>query len=408
MSESLLSTLSIEIEARQAKLDRDLDQAERKAKQTGEKMEGSLSLGGVADKMVKVFAALGTIEAGFKGLTSLTQMFSGDMESALDTLESLPFGMGPVIAAGRDFFEVISGSRAETERLAAEWAKVASEINNAQANVEKLIESQQEEELSPLQKSNRDINEINELLRRYTDFRNEIKDFPELEPLPEDIATRLAEIGIEAKTAGEAFEILGKKRDEAFEAGQKKALEDRADALQRIADIERQTRIERLQAQGTTLDSDIEARRIQAEADRDRQLAEAREDMEKAAIEEQFALRMRLLDEEIMRRRAGEEEAALQRERKEYQAQQRRIQAAEREIQRAAEKQRKEAEQAERERFVEGKGIAAEEFLRTSFEGGTTKVQEVKDMGVLDALGLVNGTLKSVEAWLKRQAATLQ
>ena len=150
------------------------------------------------------------------------------------------------------------------------------------------------------------------------------------------------------------------------------------------------------------------AKRLQAEADRDRQLAEAREDMEIAAIEEQFALRMRLLDEEIMRRRAGEEEAALQRERKEYQAQQRRIQAAEREIQRAAEKQRKEAEQAERERFVEGKGIAAEEFLRTSFEGGTTKVQEVKDMGVLDSLGIVNGTLKGIEAWLKRQAATLQ
>lgn len=434
MSGSVISKLSIEVEAQQSKLDRDLDQVEKKAKSTGSKAEESLSLGGVASKLVGVFAALGTIEAGFRGLTSITSLLDGDLAGALDSLERMPFGIGPAVGAARDFFEVISGSREQAEQLASEWAKVAGEINNAQNEVKALIEAQANAGKDDIDRSNDRASRFNELLRERTKLINEIADvqareasstfqFGERDPdaafakagdteLSDELQQKLKDIGFEAKTATEAINQLRAANDEAFSAGIAARMDDMRAALQRVADIEQQTRVDNLQSQGTSRDADLDIKRIKVEQDRDKQLVDARSALEKKSIQEQFELRMRLIEDEAAARRQADQDAAFERERQAFQENQRlrelAEQRAERELKLAEEKQKKAAEQAERDRFIEGKGMAADEFLRTNFAGGEAgKVQEVKDPEAVGALNEANAILDQIARNTKNLSATL-
>lgn len=413
MSDSVISKLSIEVEAQQSKLDRDLDQVEKKAKSAGAKAEESLSLGGVASKLVGVFAALGTVEAGFKALTGVTKLFSGDLEGALDTIEQMPFGIGPAIGAARDFFEVISGSREEAERLAAEWAKVATGIQNAQAKIDAFKKSQDESGLSDTDKLNLDIAEANEQNRQLNKFRNNAiqasaDGFKEIGPKSVEF---LKSIGIEAKTTQEAIDGLDKKIKENVKTVRRLREESIKSTMARVPGIEEQTRIYNLQSQGTTRDADLDVKRIQVERDRDKQLADARSDLEKTAIQEQFDLRMRLIDDEAAARRQSEKDAAFERERQAFQENQKRRERWEEQSRREAEKQKEEQkkanEQAERDRFIEGKGIAADEFLRTSFEGGDMKIQEVKDPEAVAAIDAGNAILDQIARNTKNTSATL-
>lgn len=433
MSDSVISKLSIEVEAQQSKLDRDLDQVEKKAKSAGAKAEESLSLGGVASKLVGVFAALGAVEAGFRGLTAITAVLDGDLAGALESLERMPFGIGPAIGAARDFFEVISGSREEAERLAAEWAKVAGEINNAQNEVKALIAAQSDAGKDDIDRSNDRAGRFNELLRERTKLINEISDiqsseasstfqFGERDPaaafaeagsveLSDELQKKLKDIGLEATTAAGAISQLREANDEAFSAGITARMDDMRAALQRVADVEEQTRIDNLQSQGTTRDADLDVKRIQVERDRDKQLADARSDLEKTAIQEQFDLRMRLIDDEAAARSQSEKDAAFEREREANMENRRRRERWEEQSRREAEKQKEEQkkanEQAERDRFIEGKGIAADEFLRTSFEGGDMKIQEVKDPEAVAAIDAGNAILDQIARNTKNTSATL-
>jgi len=413
VSDGVLSVLSIELEAKQGKLDRDLDRAEQKAKGAGEKMEGSLSLSKVAAGMVGVLAALGTIEAGFKSLTGVTQLFKGDIEGAFEAFEQIPLGIGPAIGAARDFFEVVSGSREEAERLAEEWKKVAGEINNAQAEVEALIEAQADAGKTDIDRSNERAQRFNELMRERRDLLLEIgaENAGDVD-LSADMQQKLKDIGIEATTAADAIAQLREANEETFSAGMTARVDDMKAALERVADVEEQTRIDNLQSQGTTRDADLDIKRIKVEQDRDKQLADARSELEKKAIQEQFDLRMRLIDDEAAARRQAEKDAAFERERQAFQENRKRRELAEELAAKEAEEREaareKEAEKAERNRFIEAKGIEAAEFLRTNFQGGDTgKPQEVKDPEAVAALEAGNTLLDQIARNTQNQAATL-
>ncbi|MEM6504802.1 MAG: hypothetical protein AAF711_04985 [Planctomycetota bacterium] len=403
-----LSRMSIRLEANDAQLNQELDQAERRAQRSGKKMEGDLSLGGAASGLVKIFAALGTIEAGFRSLTGASQLFAGDAEAALDSFERIPFGIGPAIAAAHDFFEVISGSREEAERLADEWGEVVNKIIEAQNEVDKLAADQADADKTPLDKSNDRTARLNELNREYTEFINKLSTMTAAPRLEGAIANQLEEIDVKAKTAAEAIEILREKVAKNFDVGSREVLEDREAALQRVADLERQIRIEQLESMGMRFDSDLEVKRIQTLADKEKALAKEMNEVERAAVEKLFDARMRRIEEEAQARRRMEQEESDPRDRARYQRRMREMRDAEREAMRERKASKAEAQQAERDRFIESKGFAAEEFLRTSFEGGTAaKMQEVKDEAAVGELQGLNAGVDTIIRRMRTLSATM-
>ena len=407
MSDTTLSVLSIKLEAQQSKLDRDLDQAESKAKRSGQKMEGSLSLSNAASGLVKVFAALGTIESGFKAITGVVQALDGDLSGALDTIETMPFGIGPAIAAARDFFEVISGSRKEAERLAAEWAKVTSQIREAESLVDKLKISQEAEDENNFDALNKQSAKINELNRQYTELIQELKNETATDPLPPDLADRLKDIVPDAKTAGDAIEQLREKVQEAFGAGMRGFFDVGKDVLGSGEQFERQQRIESLQSRGTEGEADLELRLLQAYYAEQDALAKASNDVERRAIENLHKFRIGLIEDERRARRQAEEDARrnfLQNWERDYA---RGLEKQNRELERAAKARQAEADQAERDRFVEGKGFSAEEFMRTNFAGGTAEQQKVNDPEAVNELQEVNQNLLDVIRAVNKQVAAL-
>jgi hypothetical protein len=132
MSEAVVSKATIQLEAQQAKLDRDLDEAERKAKSSGEKMENSLSLGGLANKLLGAFAALGAAEASFKGVGAAASIMRGDVEAAEGAIRSIPFGVGPAVGALIDLHRVLNQDTEATARLRAEWLELGRTVGDTQ------------------------------------------------------------------------------------------------------------------------------------------------------------------------------------------------------------------------------------------------------------------------------------
>lgn len=432
MANNVLSTLSIQLEAQQQKLDRDLDQAENKAKRSGEKMEGSLSLGGAASGLLKAFALLGGIEAGFRGITAFSELLDGDLASALDSIERMPFGIGPVVGAARDFFETVTGSREEAERLAKEWGKVAQNIKTVQSEVDKLIAAQADAGKSPIDRVNDRSGRINELTSQYTDLINTIKAFeaeeagglkfgsggPEITllgavspvvgiyqalkeqgpiELPGDLKEQLQSVGIEANTAAEALDILRKKSKEAFAAGNEarandlRAIREELAARTEAIDITRQR--EQLQADGNP----DAIKRLDALLARNKQLVEAQTELERQAIEDLYQERLKRVEDEVAARTKAEQEAMDENGRRAFEQSQRRAQQAAREREQEARAAELEAQQRNRDAAVRSQGIGAQEFLRTSFESGTIgKAQEVKDPDALEALEKINESIQEL------------
>jgi len=116
------ATLDLEVES--SKADAGLKSFEQKVKTTAAKVanDGEAAGSGFITKFAKGFAALGAIEGAFKGLTAAAKFMKGDMEGALDSLQSLPLGIGPVIGSIRGLVTVLNGS-AEALKMSAEAAE---------------------------------------------------------------------------------------------------------------------------------------------------------------------------------------------------------------------------------------------------------------------------------------------
>lgn len=119
-----VGALRVMIEARLDKLETGLKNAERMVQKSGERIGKSLDFGAM---LAKGFAALGTIEAGFKLATAAAQAMRGDVEGIRAAVTSLPMGIGPVVKAAWDLHDVLSGTAeklAEKNRLLDQQAKL--------------------------------------------------------------------------------------------------------------------------------------------------------------------------------------------------------------------------------------------------------------------------------------------
>jgi hypothetical protein len=139
--------LEVEITGRVEKLEQALNKAEGKVKKTGKTLDDEMStpMGKMAVKAGKLFAAMGAIEGATKlastatsGLQGLFASMEGDAEEAqrhfdamAETAKSLPFGVGPVVAA----FEQILMAASGLNEVLAEQEEKLKEI----ARLDKLI-----------------------------------------------------------------------------------------------------------------------------------------------------------------------------------------------------------------------------------------------------------------------------
>ena len=140
-SESRMATgqLTVDINARLDKLQKGLQKAEQQAKKTGKKIDKTMGGGGMkaAAAMAKVFAVMGAIEGATKGVAAATEAVRGiyagltgdaeEFQRAIDksvqSMKSLPFGIGGVVQGIEDMIMAIGGynaSMAEAERIMAD------------------------------------------------------------------------------------------------------------------------------------------------------------------------------------------------------------------------------------------------------------------------------------------------
>jgi chemotaxis protein histidine kinase CheA len=129
--------LEIEIMARLDKLEAGLKKAETQTRKTGKTLDDEMGtpMGKLTVKAGKLFAAMGAIEATTKlastataGFQGLFAAISGDGEKAqrsfeamAETAKSLPFGIGPVVAAFEQMLFTVSGLN---EKLAQQEEKL--------------------------------------------------------------------------------------------------------------------------------------------------------------------------------------------------------------------------------------------------------------------------------------------
>lgn len=257
MSDSVLSKLTVELEARQAKLDRDLDEAEGKAKRSGERMEESLSLGGLAAKLVGAFAALGAVEGSLRSIDGVVKLMEGNAAGALEAFERMPFGIGPAVQAGHDLYDTLTGSREESERIVAAFANLPDLIRTSQAEAASLAQllagagTRDQQAVAGINQRSSEINEqllaldkVIGQLNRFASDRASGGGFgggPEfgatsLDDAPSAIREALEEAGIAARTVGDALRKLRDERQFLLSLGlanRERGLEDlRAQALE--------------------------------------------------------------------------------------------------------------------------------------------------------------------------------
>jgi hypothetical protein len=139
MSAGNLGTLFVDITARMDKLNASFNQAESRAAKTGKKIETAIGKQGfdrATRAAASMFAKLSLIEAGMRGITGVTRIFKGDLESGVALLEQLPLGIGPVIRAFRELVDEMSGINELMER----WKKTNEEVDNRQAAIVRKTE----------------------------------------------------------------------------------------------------------------------------------------------------------------------------------------------------------------------------------------------------------------------------
>lgn len=444
---SNLSTFTIDLEAKQNKLDRGLDEAEKKAKRSGDKMEKSLSLGGLAKTMLNVVAAAGAVEAGFRVAGAASAAFQGDTEAMEQSLRSIPGGVGAAIGAMMDLHDILDQQGEAARATIDAWNELGSTISDTATNerAASLIEDL-EQKLAKLQgmdvgpdemrvrKSTRAIQEQVDAVNGLTvelgklvessggqaialekpNLENTLKalknfefgkalsgtvnlatpslgEFDRLAQF-EAVIDALREAGIEAKTSTGAFAALQDRFEELKSQSSEleSALDELQDAQEKADTQERRRRIELLREE-----NDFERRLMELKFEEQDQLAEASSDKTKKLIREEFDLR---------RQQAEQEQAERERQERE------RIERMQ-DARRARSERIEEFEdrQSQRDRFVEGRGIETAEFSRTVFQGGQMgNVQEVKDPEALNELNQVNTNLADILRYLIKQVATLQ
>ena len=145
--------LEIEIMARLDKLEAGLKKAETQTRKTGKTLDDEMAtpMGKLTVKAGKLFAAMGAIEATTKlastataGFQGLFAAISGDGEKAqrsfeamAETAKSLPFGIGPVVAAFEQMLFTVSGlneTLAEQEEKLKQIAELDRLIARHRAN----------------------------------------------------------------------------------------------------------------------------------------------------------------------------------------------------------------------------------------------------------------------------------
>lgn len=169
----------------------------------------------LTDKAVKVFAALGAVEAGLKLADAAAKVFTGDLKGATDALKTLPFGIGPALGALESFLGTITGINAEiaeSQELLKELTEQGSRLDQAAALLTKIVS-----ERGRIGKSPEEIAAIN--IREETELR--VKALKDLGRTEREIGLA-RELG--AKKLLEIERTQRKERDQAMAASSQGAV----------------------------------------------------------------------------------------------------------------------------------------------------------------------------------------
>ena len=135
MAKSKVGKLEVEIAAKLDKLDQSLRKAEGSVKKSAEKMEDMVEknnpFGKMATAGATVLATMGAVELAAKGMTAVAKAAKGDWGGVLDTIETMPAGIGPMAAAAVEFLDVLSDGSITFLRTMDEAIKKAERFTNA-------------------------------------------------------------------------------------------------------------------------------------------------------------------------------------------------------------------------------------------------------------------------------------
>ncbi|MCK4340293.1 MAG: hypothetical protein KAY37_01045 [Phycisphaerae bacterium] len=77
----------------------------------------------VTESLAKVYAAAGSVEMAFRGVSAITAIWRGDFEALELALKRLPFGFGTVASAFYEMREELSGAKKIQEEMEASWKR---------------------------------------------------------------------------------------------------------------------------------------------------------------------------------------------------------------------------------------------------------------------------------------------
>ncbi|MGB0970429.1 MAG: hypothetical protein ACPGVG_05635 [Mycobacterium sp.] len=413
MSDSTISKMSVELEADQSRLDRDLEQSEEKTKASGKRMEEDLSLSGAAKGLLGALAAVGALEAGLRGAVGVVELFKGNTKEALEAFERMPFGIGGAVSAGKDLINVLSGAAEQSEQIAADFASLPSLVKAAQGEIASLQEllasplGRNEQALAPANERTTRLNEqlagltdiINKLNRVEADRLSGTRDrFGEFDPasvrnialfgpagaiasdpapgfgdgriedLPEGLRQALEEAGVAGKTIGDAVQQLREERDDLFRLG----VDANNQAIDRVREIERD-QTNAVARRGIDAADPFQAQRNALEDEFNKRLATAVTDEVADRLREEFERGLDKIDE--AQRQFNREQRGFDLELGE-----RRREAFEREVEQKA------------PAIPSTQSFSAEEFLRTRGFGG--QKQEVTDPEATGILGTIRDLMQ--------------
>lgn len=125
-----------------SKFDKGIDDSKKKVERFAKQGEKGFSR--ISKAGATLIAQAGAVELGFKGVTAVTQLMNGDLDDFVQTMESLPAGIGPAVAAFNDMAFAILGVNEQIERtrqLDSELLKHNKNIQAANSLQEKLVKS---------------------------------------------------------------------------------------------------------------------------------------------------------------------------------------------------------------------------------------------------------------------------
>lgn len=113
--------LSVDIEARLDKLEKNLKAALSKTKDAARKMEqaSKVDLTPVI-QLANITRSFGAIEIGLGAIETVASLITGDFDRALATLKIMPLGIGPVVTKLESMLQVVLGTRKGLQAIADE------------------------------------------------------------------------------------------------------------------------------------------------------------------------------------------------------------------------------------------------------------------------------------------------